>query len=223
MKRRIGILSCCLFSALALGVVTSASASAAACNTGGGVFTVCSGGEVYLGELENKNTAVSSVLKGEVLETPTELKGTTAVAKLKAGEKGTGSGKITFTNITVSKPAKCTVKEPVVAEFNVQASKVPAPPTATFTGSKAGEAFTEIEFKNKGTEECPLKNKVFKVTGSQLAEFDSKIGTEEINHSVIAKAAGSNLHLGENKATFEGTFNEVETIPTAKPWALLED
>jgi hypothetical protein len=225
MKRiSIRLIGLIVMAVSAVVAVASASASAALCKTGGGVFTACSGGSVYEGELMNVNNDVKSALSGEVLETPTLLLGLLALAKLTAEPLGKSKGTIEFTHITVDKPAKCIVKEPIIANFTDQASKTPGPPTDLFTGSKEAETFTEIEFKDKsGTELCALKNKVFKVKGTQLAEFDSKIETEETNHTVIAKMSGSNLKLGENKAAFEAVFTEVETFPEVKPWALQED
>jgi hypothetical protein len=175
----------------------------------------------YEGELTNDNHAVSSVLKGTVLGFATELTGTTAVAKLQAEDSGKSKGEITFTNITVVKPAKCIVKEPVVAKFTDQLATPPAALTDLFTGSGTEETFTEIEFKNKGEEACPLKNQTFKVKGTQTAEFDTSIAAFQENHEVIAKASGSNLKLGPNAATFEGTFKEVEPI-NEEEWSLQE-
>jgi hypothetical protein len=224
---RVRVILLSLFAVFAVSAVASASASATPeCEPPeeGGDYAVCVQHEgvqkEYEGEITNDNHAVNSVLKGTVLGFATELTGTTAVAKLQAEDSGASKGEITFTNVTVVKPAKCIVKEPIVAKFTAQLATPPAAITDLFKGSGAEETFAEIEFKDKGTEVCPLKNQTFKVKGTQKAEFDAGIETITENHEVIAKASGSNLKLGPNAATFEATFKEVEPI-TEDPWAIL--
>jgi hypothetical protein len=222
-----------LFAVLAVGAVASASASATVCEEADNAkdtYSVCVGGKEFAGELRNKNTAVASTLKGTVLGFATELKGSTAVAELAAedpepSEKdGASTGKITFTNIVVVKPAKCKVKEPVVATFTDQLSKTPGPPTDLFTGAGGlEETFTELTFEGA---ECALKGNVFKVKGTQRVSFDAAIENPQEFHEVIATAAGSNLKLGPNAATFEATFKEIGIFAggafTKELWSIRE-
>jgi hypothetical protein len=126
-------------------------------------------------------------------------------------EKGKQSeGTITYTNCAVSKPAKCAVTEPIEANFNGQAENAGGKITDKFTGSKSGEKFVEIEFKNKGTEKCSLgEGTKAAATGSQTCEFASGITMMKKTQEVICTEAGSNLKLGGETAKYSGN-NTVE-------------
>ena len=219
---RFRILGLALMALFAVGAVASASASATPLcemTEEGGDYAVCiEPGTEYEGVLVNDKTAVNSELKGKVLGFTTVLKGATAKAEITAEDSGKSKGTIEFTNITVIEPPNCTVKEPVIANFTDELSIPPAAITDTFTGSGAGEVFTEITFEGAA---CALGGKTFKVTGKQHCEFDTGITTFQANHNVICKFTGSELFLGENKAKFEATFEEVEPITEAN-WSIRE-
>lgn len=235
-----------LLGVLAVFAVSAMSASAAfaveKCTPSeeGGDYAVCvenptthAMGE-YQGVLENENHSVNSVLEGEIGGAKAKLTGTTAVAKLTAGDSGASSGEIKFTGITVVKPEHCIVHEPVVAEFNDQLAAPPNAITDLFTGSETvlteTEVFTGIEFKDKPLDPtpCPIKNQTINVKGQQEATFDASISTKQQHHEVIAAFSGSKLKLGGKAAKFSGTFTEVEPsefggIPDPEVnWAILE-
>jgi hypothetical protein len=84
--------------------------------------------------------------------------------------QGTAVG--TYSECTVTKPTKgCTVKQPIIFESNVSTVEEGATMGLRFTGSKAGEIFTEIFYENKGAEKCSLLNggKPFPTSGSMVA------------------------------------------------------
>ena len=86
-----------------------------------------------------------------------------------------GTASVEYSNCTVNKPAKCTVKEPIIANATVHAVEGLEGPKAEknamgleFIGSGKEETFTEIEYKNKGAEPCPLNGKTFPVKGKAI-------------------------------------------------------
>ena len=111
--------------------------------------------------------------------------------------KVSGTAVGTYTECTVLKPTKgCVVKQPIEATANVSTVEEGATMGLRFTGSKAGETFTEIFYENKGAEKCVLLNggKPFPVTGSTVAT--DKGATAEFT------AAHSKLLLGGNAASY---------------------
>jgi hypothetical protein len=165
---------------------------------------------------QGKNSGVST-LKGTVGGVSTNIACVTN--KFSILPEGTGKsseGEISYTGCTVNKPAKCIVKEPIVANFNGQLEE---PATDKFvdryTGSSAGEKFVEIEFKNKSTEKCSIENGTkASVTGSQTCEFDSQIEDMEPTQEVICKESGSNLKFGGEPSTYSG--NDVVEAPVVE-------
>ncbi len=216
---RIRLIMLSFFAVLALSAVASASASAEACDlhTTGEEWEVCAKtaagvelewGSPGPGKMTQDNTAVNSTLKGEVGGFEAKLKGTFNKLNLTIEDSNKSKGTIEFKNITVESPKKCIVAEPIIAEFTD--TIVGATPVELVTGSKPGETFAEIEFKDKGTEVCPVKNTTFKVTGKQECSFDANILTYLEHHEVKCLFAGSKLVLGGKPAKFEEIFTEVE-------------
>jgi hypothetical protein len=132
-----------------------------------------------------------------------------ATSKFTIQPEGSGKasgGAITSTQCTVNKPAKCTVHEPLTAEFEGQTEELSGKIVDKFTGSKStNKTFVEIEFKNKGSEACSLSElKPFAAVGSQTCEFDAEIETIKEVQEVICNASGSNLKIGTEAATYSG-------------------
>jgi hypothetical protein len=132
---------------------------------------------------KTKNLTTEStpaILKGEVALTKTEIecgsvhgegtfKNEEPSAKV---HTGSGTGETKMTSCTVRKPAKCVVAEPIV----VKVQGIPVEKGGAGGNEMGGEIkpavgsrFVEIEFKDKGGESCPLKNKVFPIEGSAIA------------------------------------------------------
>src|ERR1700730_16896580 len=109
-----------LLAVLAVSAIASASASAANCGTDTlkEDYAVCVESPTGSGktieyenkELENENHAVKATFESEIGGFEVELNSTEAIAKLTAENSGVGKGTIKFKNVTVAKPAKCTVK-----------------------------------------------------------------------------------------------------------------
>jgi hypothetical protein len=113
-----------------------------------------------------------------------------------------------FTECTVTKPAKCTVTEPIVVKnANTLLSEVAGVFHDTFTPTEEeGKLFTEI--KLNGTE-CAGKGK-FKVRGKATAIINGA------NAELTFTNALSELTLGEEPAEFEGKA----TQETENEWAI---
>ena len=81
----------------------------------------------------------------------------------------TGDVALEYSTCTVTKPAKCHIKEPVVAEATFEGAEGLGPGGnemgMTFIGKGTQEAFVEIHFTGP---ECALKEKTFKVKGSVI-------------------------------------------------------
>jgi len=124
----------------------------------------------------------------------------------------TSGAAIEYTSCEVTKPATagelCTVTnaggtaatirtEPLIDQGEGMESK--------FT-PETGTVFVELEFKNKGSEPCVLKNGTkAKITGNQKCVWETAIETPALEHLQECKTTGSSLKLGEEKATYEGT------------------
>jgi len=229
---RIRILAFSLFAAFALSAVASASASANDTCTGhptGTEVTLCAEntltkvteelGSPNENKLVNDNHTVSTVLKGKVLGFTTELTGSKAEAEVGVrNSEEAAPGTITFTGVTVVKPAKCEANSPgkpagtVVATFNATVKANATTYKGVFTGSGAENTFVEIEFKGA---ECALKGTKAPIKGKQTCELDTNKAEAEAfveHHKLTCKFAGSELTLGGNKAEFETKtpFEEVE-------------
>lgn len=161
----------------------------------------------------NKKTAnktvdhTTAILKGtlagaaaEISCTKVDGNGSLTNEEVGGKMKVSGTATVSYSECTVTKPTKgCTVKQPIVAEANISTVEEGATMGLKFTGSKAGETFTEIFFEPKT---CVLFNggKPFPVTGSTVAT--DKGATSEFT------AAHSKLLLGGNAASYTG----IETV-----------
>ena len=137
---------------------------------------------------------------------------------IKPGEPGTGEAKnIKFSGCTVEAPTKCIVKEPITTnEISTTLVENPAGTAVEeLLSPKAGETFVEIEFKNKGTETCALKNLTFPVKGSVVAQISNSLKAEVKStltfeaEKKYKNAAGeekeAKLTLGPEVATLSGS------------------
>jgi hypothetical protein len=116
---------------------------------------------------------------------------------------GLGHAHFEFHSCTVSKPANCTVEEPIPVLVDFHLFKEPGTPDPIFTlhfTPLEGTTFATITLKGAT---CALKEK-FEVKGEQLCNAP-QLGLELTNHTLLCEAAGSNLTAGGKKATFEGT------------------
>ena len=143
--------------------------------------------ETVTGETKESEPAV---LKGEVLLVKTEISCKKVQNNLEKSSltneepelnkhtlKGEASAE--YSECTVLKPAKCVVKEPIVASATVHAVEGLEGPRKNekgealeknamaleFIGSGKEETFAEIEYLNKGAEACSLNAKTFPVKG----------------------------------------------------------
>lgn len=145
----------------------------------------------------------NAVLKSKVGLTATEI--TCTVTKNNAAESlshnvdNAGKHELTgvvvteFKTCTVNKPAKCTVKEPIVSRAKVVGvEKLGAGANemgAELKGSGEEETFAEITFEGA---ECSLKGKTFKVKGSV-------IGTSPIGNTIEPKHTGGTAVFSPEK------------------------
>jgi hypothetical protein len=99
-------------------------------------------------------------------------------AKIIGGKPGTGEGTLVIKGITVDKPAKCAVEsegstvgtvKTVALKGEIVESDTTHEPLILFE-PKAGTAFVNLLFLNKGTEECVIKGVLAAVSGNFLAE-----------------------------------------------------
>jgi hypothetical protein len=131
-------------------------------------------------------------------------------------ESGTfEQGKLEYTNCTVPKPSGCSVKEPIIGEFNGKL----AADKFLFIGNKetltVKEIFAEIEYTNCSA----LAGKTFPVRGQQQCEGAAGILTLKLLQTLICRKGESSLKLGAEEATYE---NEASFHTTTKEyWAIL--
>lgn len=125
---------------------------------------------------------------------------------------GKGSATLEFRACTTSKPANCTVKEPITTE--VLTNLTGGPPVENEFAPKNGKTFTTITFEGAS---CALKSKPVEVTGSQLCTMPSG-ETELVAHELACKASGSKLEAGSAKAEFEGSINGLE-LESGAEWS----
>jgi hypothetical protein len=154
-------------------------------------------------ELTNKNVTNSTkdkepaVLKSKVGLTSTEITCQSASGQgtfkneepVNKQHGGSGSGSTNFTECTVNKPAKCTVKQPISVKVKgVPVEKLGAGANemgGEVKGSGEGETFTEITFEG---EECSLKGKTFKVSGSAIVTSGPTTESSQTGKSTGATA-----------------------------------
>ncbi len=151
-------------------------------------------------------------LATEVTCTEQSTKGT--LENLAAPMRVTGSAEITFNGCTVNKPAKCVVKQPIIAKTMVNSKIINEPPVGEEMGleyepSVAGGNFTELTFKNKSeTEKCGIANgeKPFPVKGSIIGTGSTSNMTGSIQRFNKGEASMQKLSVGTEAAaaTLEG-------------------
>lgn len=167
-----------------------------------------------------------AVLKGTVGLTKTEV--TCTVVKNKTseslshniddnnGEKHTltGVAVVEYTKCTVNKPAKCTVKEPIVVKAEVKGvDKLGAGENEMglqFKGQGA-EPFTSITFEGA---ECALKGKTINVTGSAVGTGGVAQGKDHTGATLAFSPANGMQELLFGAAVAE--FTSIVTVTMAK-------
>jgi hypothetical protein len=149
--------------------------------------------------------------------------GVLAGAKIIGGKPGTNEEIVIFKGVTVDRPAKCAVEseglpagtvQTVLLHTEIVESDVTHEPLILF-GPKAGTAFVNLLFLNKGTEECVLKNVLAVVAGNILAEPLPALAETKNGHLVFEAPTKkfvlsngtleeSGLVLGGNAASLSG-------------------
>ena len=144
-------------------------------------------------------------LTGVLAGAKAEISCTAGRLEAQPGAEGeTSVDKFELTTCTVKKPTGCALSGPIVGSATGVIEEVGGKLQEKLTGSGSGETMAELTFAN--SESCSLKNQTVKLTGSQICEFDAGIHTNQEKHELICKTTGStNLKLGGNKVTYEGT------------------
>ncbi len=182
------------------------------------------------------NEKTSQVLKATVFAVKTEITCDTVKSRKTAGvdknfihnvESGagkhtvTGEGTVEYTGCKALKPAKCTVKEPIIVKGTFQGVEKTGPEKNTmgieFTPEKDKEgkalAFTEITLEGA---ECALKGKPFKVDGTAIATANPTVGDTAKHSGATATFTEAmtkeTLKIGLNPAEHKGGF----TVKMAK-------
>ncbi len=130
--------------------------------------------------------------------------------------KAEGTATITFNSCTVNKPAKCVVKQPIIAKTAVKTVFVnEAKEEYGLEYSPTGASFTELTFENKGAEKCGIANggKAFPVKGSLIGTGSGPTMAGGIQRFKAAEASMQKLTVGGEPATLEGetTLTNVAT------------
>jgi hypothetical protein len=155
-------------------------------------------------KLEGNSGTVT--LKGEVGGAPTHITCTKDNFAAQPKEEGeSAEDTITLSSCTVSEPSKCIVTESITAVVTGRVEESGGKLIDKLTGNGENKKWVEITYKNKGSENCPLKNKTFALNGTQTCEFDANIRVYEEKHELICKTSGSELTLGARSATYEDT------------------
>ncbi len=120
--------------------------------------------------------------------------------------KAKGTAEISFSGCTVNKPAKCIVKEPIVAKTVVKSVIFnEAKEEHGLEYSANGTKFTEITFENKGAEKCALAvGKPFPVEGTIIGTGSAVNMTGGIQRFKKTEASMQKLTVGGEPATLEG-------------------
>jgi hypothetical protein len=178
--------------------------------------------EKVTGETKESEPAV---LKGEVLLVKTEItckkiQNNLERSFIKNSEPEAGKHTlegtfvVEYSECTVAKPAKCTVKEPIVAEAKMHAVEGMVGPKPgennamglKFTGHGEKETFATIEYLNKGAEACSLNKKVFPVKGQAIGTSgpttESTQEDQEAGSTLVFTPKMETLILGEKPAEF---------------------
>jgi hypothetical protein len=73
-----------------------------------------------------------------------------------------------------------------------------------FLAEEANGVYVEIEFKNKGTEECSLNKEVIPIKGTQSCDWEPGLQTPAQDHLLSCTLTGSLLRFGATEAKYEG-------------------
>jgi hypothetical protein len=129
----------------------------------------------------------------------------------------TGTIVTLFKECTVTKPAKCKVKEPIESRATLEGVEGLGPEANTMgvelKGHGEGETFAEITYEGA---ECALKGKTFKVTGSVVGTNGPGTEASQTNHWTGAtvvftpKKEMQKLKLGVEAAEFETIVTQTE-------------
>ena len=123
-----------------------------------------------------------------------------------------GKADLEFSGCEVTKPANCTVTEPIKVEVNTELVG-PAPGVEVKFLPKNEGVFTTIALKG---EKCSIKEP-FNVTGTQTCALPGG-ETEATEHEIACASAGSALKAGGKAATFKGGVKKLE-ISTGGNWS----
>jgi hypothetical protein len=118
-----------------------------------------------------------------------------------------GGGDLTYTGCTVTKPAKCEVSSPKATAGSILTESIralQASATLVTLEPESAANFSELEFKNKGEEECALKGQKVALKGTQMCTWQTEVETPKLTHDFTCRASESSLKLGESSATYEG-------------------
>ena len=155
------------------------------------------------------------VLKSKLAGANAEISCTKGKFEAQPEEEGeSAEGKIELSSCTVNKPGKCTVKQPIVAQFTGQLEEGSGKLVDKLTGSGTGETFAKMTFE--GGTGCSVNGDTVPLTGTQTFEWDANIGTYQEKHELIGTTSGSKLKLGSESATYEGTTTI--TAAGGVPW-----
>ena len=121
-------------------------------------------------------------------------------------EKGShtfvGAAEGEFTGCTVKQPSKCTIVEPFVTKVTFHGVEGLTGPKGEenamgveYIGAGESETFGNLQFQNKGAEQCALKGQSFAVKGSVIGT--SGPGAEEAQEN---KSAGATIVLNPKNA-----------------------
>ncbi len=238
---RISVLAAAAFAVMAMSAIAAQSASAtfvlvekecgpglpALCENVGGILWEWTGKEKVTGTLETtKENKLKANLGEEVILKSSSAALTAEVdnGKPLEGTAATITGLvIEFKGVKITGNAavvkKCKIASEIVLTKPLKGTFEDADPVAKthFEPENAEKIFAEFEFINNGAETCPATIKgVRKVKGKQLVTNITP-ETHATVHLLEATEAQSELTIGENAATFEGTF-EVKLENQTAEW-----
>jgi hypothetical protein len=215
---RIRLLLLGLLAMLAVGAVASGSASADQCS-GGTNFLYCYDNNEPIHNLTVLGTSGLALLADTTVGAEAKFHCKSDDFKATLGLLGKSTGLILFLNCTEEKPAKCKLKANQEKEINaVFTAQQKSVTVALFTGSGAGEKFTELEIENTGG--CVLPTGSYPVTGKQLVETP-KGATSLLNQEIVAKKSGSFLTFNGHPASFSSTTTNAH-LENDLAWLVME-
>jgi hypothetical protein len=231
---RLKLVMLSMLAVMAVGVVASASASAANCEkNANGKFALCLGASPGVLTAGGFNTDVTR--DGTSIY---ELKDAAGIPVLCSAIKNTG-GKIVgtatpsvtieglvleFSTCVVDEPAKCVVTEPIKTESLkgeiLKKEEIEFTPTT-------GEIFATLKFANKGTEICSLKGlslQIKTVEGKGQGCLAPSIETPAKLHLLECPTSKSHLSFGGAAATFKGLYNNnlLSSGGVEETWSVVE-